>query len=351
MIQWLPANNPIRFDALGINIDPPVGLKIGPMSIYFYGVIIAIGLCLAVWYGLKRSRQFGLKQDDILDGVIFIVPFAIICARAYYCIFEWDQYRNDPISVFYIWKGGLAIYGGVIGAAIGVILFSLIKKVRLGAVLDLVALGFLIGQSIGRWGNFINREAHGGVTELFLGMNIADPVTGVRAAYHPTFLYESLWNAAGFVLLHFLSKKRKYDGQIALGYVAWYGLGRTLIEGLRTDSLYIFKEQLGEVLRVSQLLAAVSCFAAVVILVLQAFRTHSPEKLYVNIAKLPEEEKKSPRKSKKASSEEEEELEELDEILAEDGFPVELYEETEEEDEDEEDEEEDFDDDSDSDEE
>ncbi len=300
MIQWLPANNPIRFDALGINIDPPVGLKIGPLSIYFYGVIIAIGLCLAVWYGLKRSRQFGLKQDDILDGVIFIVPLAIVCARLYYCIFEWDQYRDNPISMLYIWNGGLAIYGGVIGAAIGVIAFSRIKKVSLGAVLDLVALGFLIGQSIGRWGNFINREAHGGVTEMFLGMSVADPITGVRAAYHPTFLYESLWNAVGFVALHFLSKKRKYDGQIALGYVAWYGLGRTLIEGLRTDSLYIFKEQLGEVLRVSQLLAAVTCFAAVVILVWQAFRVHNPENLFVNKAALPEEEeKKAPKKASK----------------------------------------------------
>jgi phosphatidylglycerol:prolipoprotein diacylglycerol transferase len=211
-----------------------------------------------------------------MDGVLWITPFAILCARLYYCVFEWDMYAADPISVLYIWKGGLAIYGGVLGAALGVIVFCRIKKVKLGTFLDLVALGFLIGQSIGRWGNFFNREAFGAATDSFLRMGLYNKFTGQYEFYHPTFLYESLWNAAGFALLHFLSKKRRYDGQIALGYVAWYGLGRALIEGLRMDSLYWGP------FRVSQVLAAVSCVAAVSVLLYQSFRTHDPKNLLVN---------------------------------------------------------------------
>jgi len=273
----------IFFPSLGIDINPPRSFEIGPLTIYFYGVIIAVGLLLAAFYGMKRSKQFGLKQDDILDGVLCIVPFAVICARAYYCIFSWQEYAADPIKVLYIWEGGLAIYGGVIGAALGIVVFSKIKKVKLGAVLDLVALGFLIGQSIGRWGNFFNREAFGAATDSFLRMGLMNTEKAVVEYYHPTFLYESVWNLVGFIALHFLSKKRQYDGQIALGYVAWYGLGRAMIEGLRTDSLYIFKEQFGETLRVSQLLAALSCFVAVVVLVVNAFRKHDRAKLQVNL--------------------------------------------------------------------
>ena len=266
----------IFFPSLGLELNPGRGFSIGPLSINYYGLIIACGLLLAVVYALKRSKQFGLKDDDILDGVLWITPFAILCARLYYCVFEWDMYADDPISVLYIWKGGLAIYGGVLGAALGVIVFCRIKKVKLGTFLDLVALGFLIGQSIGRWGNFFNREAFGAATESFLRMGLYNKFTGQYEFYHPTFLYESLWNAAGFVLLHFLSKKRRYDGQIALGYVAWYGLGRALIEGLRMDSLYWGP------FRVSQVLAAVSCVAAVAVLLYQSFRTHDPKNLLVN---------------------------------------------------------------------
>ena len=266
----------ISFPGLGIELNPPSSFALGPLNIHFYGVIIACGLMLAVIYGMKRSKQFGLKQDDILDGVLWIVPFAILCARLYYCIFEWDRYASDPISILYIWEGGLAIYGGVIGAAVGIIVFSKLRKISLGALLDVVSLGFLIGQSIGRWGNFMNREAFGAPTESFLRMGLLNSYTGQVEYYHPTFLYESVWNAAGVAALHFLSKRRQYDGQIALGYVAWYGLGRAMIEGLRMDSLYIGP------FRVSQLLAAVSCLAATAVLVWQFFRPHSKESLYVN---------------------------------------------------------------------
>ena len=267
----------ISFPFFGIEIDPIRVLEIGPLNLHIYGLLIGLGLMLAVLYGWRRSKQFGIKVDDITDGVLWIVPFAIICARAYYCIFEWkEQFASDPISVLYIWNGGLAIYGGIIGAVVGVAVFCWFKKIKLPALLDLVLLGFLIGQSIGRWGNFFNREAFGAETEIFIRMGLLDSRTGVTTYHHPTFLYESLWNAAGFVILHFLSKKRQYDGQIALGYVLWYGLGRTFIEGLRTDSLYW-----GD-FRVSQVLAGATAIAAAVALFALSIRKHDPEKLFVN---------------------------------------------------------------------
>ena len=289
---------PIIFPGLGgLEINPPRGFTIPgtDFTIYFYGVIIALGLILAVMYGLKRSRQFGIKQDDILDGVLWIVPFAIICTRAYYVLAKLENY-DTFWDVINLRDGGLAIYGGVIGAAIGVTVFARFKKIRLAALLDLVALAFLIGQFIGRWGNFINREAFGCYTDSIFAMQIPESYLGNGTGdafdklremaveingvsyiqVHPTFLYESLWNLVGFIALHFLSKKRQYDGQIALGYVAWYGLGRALIEGLRMDSLYWGP------FRVSQLLAAVSCVIAVVILMLMNLRKHSRDRLYVN---------------------------------------------------------------------
>ena len=267
----------ISFPFLGLEWNPGRSLEIGPLNIHFYGVVIALGLMLAVIYACRRSKQFGLKEDDIIDGVLWIVPFAILCARAYYCAFSWDTYRDDLISVLYIWEGGLAIYGGVIGALIGVIIHcKVFKKISVAALLDLVALGFLIGQSIGRWGNFFNREAFGAATDSFFRMGLYNTRTDAWEYYHPTFLYESLWNAFGFGLLHLLSKRRKYDGQIALSYAAWYGLGRTMIEGLRVDSLYWGN------FRVSQVLAAASCFAAVVALVVLYFKPHSSENLFVN---------------------------------------------------------------------
>ena len=252
----------ISFPSLGIDIDPVREFAVGPLSVHMYGLVIAFGLVLAVVYAMRRSSQFGLTEDHVLDGVLWVTPFAIICARAYYCAFSWELYADNPISVLYIWNGGIAIYGGVLGAVAGVLVYCRIRKISLGAALDLVLLGFLIGQSIGRWGNFFNREAFGAETESFLRMGLYSPLTGTTTYHHPTFLYESLWNALGFVVLHFLSKKRQYDGQIALGYVVWYGLGRTFIEGLRTDSLYVP----GTGIRVSQLLAALSCLAAAAVL-------------------------------------------------------------------------------------
>ena len=268
----------ISFPSFGITVDPPRSFSLGPLTIHLYGLVIAVGLMLAVLYCCRRCKEFGLKEDDILDGVLWITPFAIVCARIYYVVFSWQDYAANPISVLYIWEGGIAIYGGVLGAVLGIAVFCRIKKLKMATVLDLVLLGFLIGQSIGRWGNFFNREAFGAPTETFFRMGLMNSVTGQWEYYHPTFLYESVWNLVGLVLLHFLSKKRRYDGQVALGYAAWYGLGRTFIEGLRMDSLYWGS------FRVSQVLAAVSCTAAVCVLLWQSFRPHDPAKLYVNQA-------------------------------------------------------------------
>ena len=266
----------ISFPIFGIEVNPPRFVEIGPLTVYFYGIIIGIGLLLAVTYCCKRSREFGLTEDHVLDGLILVLPIAVVCARAYYCAFAWHEFADDPISVLYIWNGGIAIYGGVLGAIFGMWIFSKWKKVKLAAVLDLILLGFLIGQSIGRWGNFMNREAFGAETDSFLRMGLTNMYTGITTYFHPTFLYESVWNAVGFVILHFASKKRKYDGQVALWYAAWYGLGRTMIEGLRMDSLYWGP------FRVSQCLAAISCIAAVAVLIYNSLRPHDPQNMLVN---------------------------------------------------------------------
>ena len=269
----------ISFPELGLSFNPSrVAFSIGSKAIYWYGIIIAVGFLLAVIYAIKRSEQFGLTQDNIIDMLICAVPSAVVCARLYYCIFRWDLYRDNPISMLYVWEGGLAIYGGVIGAVLAVVIFTKVTKIRTAAMLDVGGLGLMIGQSIGRWGNFINREAHGGLTDSFLRMGLTDSA-GATVYVHPTFLYESLWNILGFVILHFYSKRRRYDGQIFVMYLGWYGLGRMFIEGLRTDSLYLGSTNL----RVSQLLAGLCVVFAVFFLFYnKVFREHEPEELYVN---------------------------------------------------------------------
>ena len=267
---------PISFPSVGIEVNPGRAITLGPLSIHFYALCIVLGLVLAVIYACRRSKEFGITEDDLLDGVLWVTPFAILCARLYYCVFSWDNYAHNPISILYIWEGGLAIYGGVIGAILGVTVFCKIKKIKIATILDMMLLGFLIGQALGRWGNFFNREAFGAETSSFFRMGLTNTITGTTTYYHPTFLYESVWNALGFVLLHFLSKRRRYDGQIALGYAAWYGLGRCMIEGLRMDSLWWGP------FRVSQLLAGISCVAAVGVLLWQTLKPHEPKDLFVN---------------------------------------------------------------------
>ena len=271
--------SPISFPNLGITVDPnPVAFTVFGKDIYWYGIIIALGFLLAVIYMMRRAPVFGLTQDDVLDEVLWAVPIGVICARLYYCIFYWELYADNPISILYIWEGGLAIYGGVIGGAITILVVSRVKKIKTGTMLDIAAMAVLIGQIFGRWGNYMNREAHGTVTDSFFKMGLVD-ASGAVTYYHPTFLYESVWNLVGFLALHFLTKKRKFDGQIFLSYLTWYGLGRVWIEGLRTDSLYLFSTGI----RVSQLVAALCVvFAGGALAFILIRKKPDPAQLYVN---------------------------------------------------------------------
>ena len=266
-------------------INPSTHFSLFGKNVYWYGVLIAIGFVLAVLYALKRSKEFGLTQDNILDCLIVATPVGIIGARLYYVIFNPADYFGPGKwgNIVKIWEGGLAIYGGIIATVLALILVCRIRKISLASMLDVVSLGFLIGQCIGRWGNFFNREAYGAETDVFCRMGLH---YGSGTIYvHPTFLYESLWNLIGFVILHFVSKKhRHFKGQIFVCYLGWYGLGRYFIEALRTDSLYLGNTDI----RVSQLLAAV-CFGAAVIFLLSALRS-VPRKLRLTAAEgtLPE---------------------------------------------------------------
>lgn len=273
----------ISFPMLGDwSIDPPYSFNLFGLEIYFYGVIIALGFILAALYCAKRAKEFGLSSDELYELVIWLIPTCIIGARLYYVLFKLDYFIANPDKIFALRDGGLAIYGGIIAGIIVGIIWCRAKKIRVFAVADLTAFGLLIGQSVGRWGNFINREAFGAQTEIFCRMGLTVP--GFETLYvHPTFLYESLWNNLGLIVLHIWSKKgkRKYDGQIFWLYILWYGLGRAWIEGLRSDSLYIGSTDI----RVSQLLAIVSAVVSLVILIINARKQHGPEDMFVNARK------------------------------------------------------------------
>lgn len=261
----------ISFPALGLDFQiNRVAATVFGKDIFWYGIIICIGFVLAALYVNARVKEFGCTSDNLMDCLIICVPVGIICARIYYVAFEWDYYSQHPGEIIAVWNGGIAIYGAVIGVVVALYVYSRVKKLSFASLCDLAAFGLLIGQCIGRWGNFVNGEAHGGPTDLPWGMSIDG-----AAAVHPTFLYESVWNLIGFLALHFYSKKRKFPGEMALLYVAWYGLGRAWIEGLRTDSLYI------GTLRVSQVLAAVSCIVAIALLVRKYKRLKVAQAFYV----------------------------------------------------------------------
>lgn len=256
------------------------------IDVYWYGFLIALGMLLAVIYASSRTRKFGLDSDRTIDVILAGLVGAIVGARLYYVIFNIPRYLTDEghISIreiLSIRDGGLAIYGGVIGALVFGGIAAMIRKVKLLPMLDLMGLGLLIGQSIGRWGNFFNQECYGAKTSLPWGMTSNSILNGLyfleypdnvtvitnRArdmVAHPCFLYESLWCIVGFLVLHFYSKKfRKFDGEIFLLYIGWYGAGRFWIEGLRTDSLYIP----GTDLKVSQLVAGTCVIFSIVILI------------------------------------------------------------------------------------
>ena len=275
----------VTFPGLGIVVNvKEIAFRVFGWPIHWYGIIIAAGFLLAVTYCSRKADIYGIEQDDIVDLLLYAVPLCIIGARLYYIIFYLDLYRNSDGSLDFgkmvrIWDGGLAIYGAVIMAIIVAALFCKKRGVSFFSLADLGVFGLLIGQLVGRWGNFVNVEAYGAPTTLPWRMGIYDMVNGELQymEVHPTFLYESLWNLVGFLLLALLiAKVRKFDGQLFWSYIVWYGLGRAWIEGLRTDSLYFFSTGL----RVSQILALLSCVVGLVVLAFQLCRPHSPQELW-----------------------------------------------------------------------
>lgn len=254
-------NNVISFPRLGLTFSlNRAAVSIGGFSVYFYGIIITLGIFAAVLYGLHELKKTDITSDDFLNMLIIAIPVSIICARAYYVIFSFDMYKDNLIEVFDIRGGGLAIYGGIIGAAMTVAVYCSAKKLPVGQVLDLLAVGLLIGQAVGRWGNFVNGEAFGTATSLPWAMTVKTDGRLIADCVHPTFLYESLWNFIGIWVILLYKKLRKADGELFCAYLVWYGCGRAMIEGLRTDSLYIGS------LRVSQMLAIITALEGILLI-------------------------------------------------------------------------------------
>ena len=276
----------ISFPLLGDwSIDPSASFTLFGRTFYWYGVIIAVGFILAMLYCARHCRRCGIEPDTLYDFLIWMIPIAIIGARLYYVIFQWGDYRAHPIDALKIWEGGLAIYGGVIAGLLTGVVWCRKKKIPFGAMADVCAPGLLIGQCIGRWGNFMNREAFGAETTLPWRMQLTT-VTGQLVEVHPTFLYESLWNLVGLLLIIFVvSKARRFDGENTWFYFLWYGIGRFWVEGLRTDSLYLFNWTIGgQPIRVSQALSLVMVFVSLFMLYYNIkLHPHKPEELYVNI--------------------------------------------------------------------
>ncbi|MDD2956127.1 MAG: prolipoprotein diacylglyceryl transferase [Oscillospiraceae bacterium] len=328
-------NEIISFPGLGLEFSiDRVAFSIFGKPIYWYGVIIAVGFLLAVLYTMRRVKEFGLDSDRVIDVLLGAVITGMIGARIYYVIFSWDMYRENPIDALKIWNGGIAIYGGVIGALLGGWLFCRLRKVKFLPMCDLCVAGLMLAQGIGRWGNFVNGEAFGSATTLPWRMTSAYEngawltkmqeylaglpeetlaALGDQAGVHPTFFYESIWCILGFFFLAWLTKRRRFDGELLLVYAAWYGAERAVVEGLRTDSL-----MLGN-LRISQFVAIVTALAALVALFIIRSRIRSsndPEfmKLYVHSEEAEQIRQGSfyQKKAEKAEAESDEKTEEKD---------------------------------------
>ena len=262
----------VSFPGLGIgefSVDR-VAFEIFGKPVYWYGVIIMLGIVAAFVHAVIRSKREGFTPDDVLDMGIFTVLFGVLGARLYYVLTTLDTHEYKTIiDVLAVWQGGLAIYGGIIAGCTALVLTAVYKKINPLKVMDAVGPGVMLAQAIGRWGNFMNGEAFGyevaeGSALYPFRMGLLSDYThtgNVMHFYHPTFLYESVWNIVGFIIICFLYRKKKFNGQIALMYFAWYGFGRMFIEGLRTDSLYVGP------FRISQVVGAV-CFVAGVALMI-----------------------------------------------------------------------------------
>lgn len=259
----------VSFPGLGIGASMinSEAIRIGGVTVYWYGILITLGIVLAFVYSYFVSKREGIKVDDLLDMGIWAVICAVVGARLYYVLTSLDKYKDRFWDVFKIWEGGIAIYGAIIGGAAAIAVVCLIKKIKILKAYDTIAPAVMIGQIIGRWGNFMNGEAFGyelreGDPLYFIRMGVYSDATRQLGKsgiiyVHPTFLYESLWNLIGFVLINvFFVRKKKFDGQVFFAYIAWYGFGRTFIELLRQDSLY-----LTGTIRISSLVGALCFFA------------------------------------------------------------------------------------------
>ena len=253
----------LSFPGLGIGdfVVNPVAF----LSIHWYGIIITLGMVIAFFYALYRAKQIGITTDDMLDLAIYLIVFCILGARLYYVLFYPGEYSSFK-DVIAIWNGGLAIYGGVLAGIATIVVFSKIKKINPARQLDTAAPGCILGQAIGRWGNFCNAEAFGGTTDLPWRMGVMREGWRIESFVHPTFLYESLWNLIGFALIMGFYRKKKFNGQMALFYGIWYGFGRFFIEGMRQDSLMLGNTSI----RVSQLVAAICVVGGIIAMVICA---------------------------------------------------------------------------------
>ncbi|AXN38727.1 prolipoprotein diacylglyceryl transferase [Peribacillus butanolivorans] len=260
----------------------PIAIDLGPIQIHWYGLIIGFGVLLGLIIALRECERRGLDKEIFTDMILFAVPIAIICARIYYVIFQWEYYSQNPGDIIKIWNGGIAIHGALIGSVLTAIVFAKVKKVSFWKLADIAAPSLLLGQAIGRWGNFMNQEAHGGeVTRSFLeNMHLPEFIINQMyingAYYHPTFLYESLWNIIGVIILLSLRKVNLRRGELFLTYVFWYSIGRFYIEGLRTDSL-----MLTESLRIAQVISIVLIAVAIALVIFRRVRGYA-EKRYLD---------------------------------------------------------------------
>ncbi|GEL07841.1 prolipoprotein diacylglyceryl transferase [Salisediminibacterium halotolerans] len=246
----------------------PIAFELGPLTVHWYGLIIGIGAVLGYLLAQSEAKKRGLPEDTLADLLLFALPLAILGARLYYVIFSWENYADQPVRALYIWEGGLAIHGGLIASAITAIVFARKKGLSFWKIADITAPSILLGQAVGRWGNFINQEAYGGevsrgfLESLFLPEFIIEQMFINGAYHHPTFLYESLWNLAGVALLLYLRKVNMRQGELFITYMIWYSFGRFFIEGLRTDSLMLF-----DVIQVAQLISLVAIAGGMALLV------------------------------------------------------------------------------------
>ena len=288
-LKNMPISFPGLFGDWEFTMDP-VAIDIGH-GIYWYGIILAFAMLAGLFLAMKQSKHYGLTEDHVMDMALITVPCCIIGSRIYYVLFNLDLYRTesgglDWGSMIAIWDGGIAIYGTVIMGVIVAVAFARWKKIKLAALTDLAVLGLLLGQIIGRWANFVNREAFGAETTLPWRMRLF--VSEYQAIeVHPTFFYESAWNLIGLLMILFVvAKGRRFDGENTAFYFFWYGIGRFWIEGLRTDSLYLFDLTVfGEPVRVSQALSLLlAVFGAGMLVYNIKIKKHTPQELYVHQA-------------------------------------------------------------------